>query len=217
MTAIRMNSEKTLEKLLSIAGPALRDSTPPAPSILETQGRLGAELYGLLCRRNGFYVFESALHMLPLGFGKGMDLETWNSSGLWRQEFGNKADGLLFFAEDLFGTQFALRDDRVLLFDPETGEAKEFASDLCEWSGRILDDYEFLTGYPLGHAWQESHGALPRDRRLVPKVPFVLGGAFELENLYLADPVEAMRFRGDLAHQIQNLSDGEQVRLKILD
>jgi len=212
-----MKSDQHLAKLLSIAGPPLRGSTPPKPSILAKQGRLGAQLYDLLCRRNGFFAFESSLHVLPLGLGKTMDLETWNSAGLWRQEFENQANGLLFFAEDLFGTQFGIQDDRVLLFEPETGEVTSFATDLDEWSRRILDDFEVLTGYTLGHAWQEVHGVLPQDRRLVPKVPFVLGGAFALENLYLANPIEAMRFRGDLARQIQNLPDGTQIRLKISD
>jgi hypothetical protein len=167
-----------------------------------------------LRQRNGFFAFESALHLLPLGRGEGMDLETWNSPDLWRREFGDRADGFLFFAEDLFGGQFGLRGDRVHSFDPETGEAELFADDLSDWSARILADYRVLTGYPLGHVWQERHGALPRGRRLVPKIPFILGGAFEVENLYSAEPAEAIKFRGSVARQIHDLPDGTRVRLR---
>jgi hypothetical protein len=50
--------------------------------------------------------------------------------------------------------------------------------------------------------------------RLLPKLPFVLGGEYNLDNLYLANSVEGMRFRGSIARQIQNIPDGNKVVLK---
>jgi hypothetical protein len=51
----------------------------------------------------------------------------------------------------------------------------------------------------------------------MPKVPFVLGGAFALDNLYAANTVESLRYRGDIAGQIRSLPDGTRIRLRILE
>lgn len=206
---------KGLEKLLSIAISPLRFSIAGIPRLLAEKGVRGQEVYSMLTKKNGFFVFESALHILPIGLGRGMDLETWNSPSLWRLEYGDMADNLLFFAEDAFGFQFAIRDESVVCFDPETGRTAEFASTLEGWADLILSDYEVLTGFPLIHDWQERHGSIPADRRLAPRIPFVLGGEYSLANLYLADPVELMRFRASIARQIRDLPDGAPIKLKI--
>jgi hypothetical protein len=81
----------------------------------------------------------------------------------------------------------------------------------------LLDDYETLTGYPLAHEWQRQYGALPEGKRLVPKMPFVTGGAFDVANLYAEDAVEGMRARGNLAMQINDLPDGTRIRYRIVE
>ena len=47
----------------------------------------------------------------------------------------------------------------------------------------------------------------------MPKVPFFLGGAYSMENLWAGDAVEGMRFKADLAMQTTNLPDGTQIRI----
>jgi hypothetical protein len=201
-----------LDKLLQIASPALAPAAPSVPADLLAQPGAAA-LGDLLGRRNGFYAFESALHVFPVGSEGTQDLAGWNAPGLWRDAYGGLADGLLLFAEDLFGGQFALRDGEVVTFEPETGEVEALARDLEGWARALLDDYELLTGQPLAHAWQRRHGPLPAGRRLLPKTPFVLGGAYEVENLYPLEAVQGMRLRGDIARQLKDLPDGARVRL----
>ncbi|HKJ51573.1 MAG TPA: SMI1/KNR4 family protein, partial [Gammaproteobacteria bacterium] len=70
---------------------------------------------------------------------------------------------------------------------------------------------------PLAHQWQVIHGQLPARKRLVPKIPFVAGGEFSIENLFLIDAVEGMKYRADIAIQIKDLPDGTQVKLNIVD
>jgi hypothetical protein len=84
-----------------------------------------------------------------------------------------------------------------------------------EWVDKILTDHNFLTGFPLAHEWQIRHGVLPSGSRLLPKVPFVAGGAYEIENLYSLESVKGMRFRGSIARQIADLPDGAKVRFEI--
>lgn len=168
--------------------------------------------------QNGFYAFESALHVFPdRSTGSELGLDQWNSPQLWRAKYEDMAEGLFFFAEDIFGFQFCIRGGDVCTFNPETGDVEPLARDLHEWAEKILSDYNFLTGYPIGHKWQLIHGPIAPRTRLTPKIPFVLGGKFETENLYARDVVEAMRFRGHLAIQIRDLPDGSQIEFQITD
>jgi hypothetical protein len=234
-----------LQKLLSIAGSPICGPVANLPaSLKEMAGRSADSLIDLLKEHNGFYAFESALHVLPSNclnsgitigddqplpsngtlllshdeqgraIGCPMDLERWNMRQLWRKEFGIAAEGLLFFAEDTFGEQFALLDGRVLRFNPESAAKEEFALNLNEWAERILADYSYETGYQQVHDWQLQNGPLQTGNRLIPKIPFIMGGAFEVENLFALDAVKAMRYRADIWKQIRNLPDGTPVQLK---
>jgi hypothetical protein len=51
---------------------------------------------------------------------------------------------------------------------------------------------------------------------LIPKVPFVLGGEYSVDNLYDADAVSALLYRGDVAAQIRHLPDGATVKLRVV-
>jgi hypothetical protein len=209
-------------------------------------GSLADELVELLQERNGFYAFEHALHVLPsncvnskveLGtevdqvqtgrlllsqddqgrpVGRPMDLERWNMEMLWRSEFGTATEELLFFAEDVFGEQFALSRGKVWRFNPESGERNEFAPDLDEWAKKILADYSYETGYELAHNWQQQHGQLIEGQRLIPKIPFIIGGNYEADNLFALDAVKGMRYRADICKQIRDLPDGAPIQLKVL-
>jgi hypothetical protein len=173
-------------------------------------------LRGVLGVCNGFYAFESALHVFPVGGdAMHMGLEHWNSPALWRFEYEDLAEGCWFFAEDVFGVQFCLKDEHIASFNPETGEVEPVADTLEEWAAKILKEYDCLTGYSLAHAWQQKNGALKPGMRLVPKVPFVLGGEFRVENLVVMDAVKGMRARGSLARQIRELPDGARIQYVI--
>lgn len=174
------------------------------------------ELVSILSVRNGFYIFESALHFLPSKTSLlSVGIEEWNRPNGWRAEYGKLSDGCLFFAEDIFGGQFCIESNRIWQFDPETGERVLVGASFDEWAKNVLNDYEIMTGYPLAHAWQEINGVIPEGMRLVPRTPFVLNGEFALSNLVLMDSEKSMRIRGNLARQISGLPDGAQISFKI--
>ena len=87
------------------------------------------------------------------------------------------------------------------------------ADSLEGWARRLLQNYELETGWPLVHEWQKRHGPLPRGKRLMPKTPFFLGGEYKLDNLWAGNPLEGMRFKGDLATQTRDLPRGTKVKL----
>lgn len=209
----------SIDKLLSVAGLAhLGGWALGDDRLLSRYNDLGRMLAVLLQKRNGFFAFESALQLLPLGSSNdAITLGFWNERSTWRAEYGNLIrDDILFFCQDAFGYQFALDASTVYHFDPETADLKQMASSLEEWAAKLLGRYNFYTGYELAHQWQTRHGALNIRQRLIPKVPFVLGGAFDVSNLYAGDIVEAMRFRASLAKQIADLPEGTPATLKIV-
>jgi hypothetical protein len=208
-----------ITRLVGIGRQAL-SSTPVTihSEVVSIDERLGSELVSLLTLKNGFYAFESALHVLPSMPAEGeYGLEEWNTSATWRADYRGLADGCFFFAEDVFGVQFCLLEGIVMTFDPETGDRSVIASSVLEWASKILDERDMLTGYPVAYEWQRQNGAIPRGSRLIPKTPFVLGGEFEIENLFLLESARAMRSRANLALQIKDLPDGTTVVFKIVD
>lgn len=144
-----------------------------------------------------------------------MTLEAWNNHALWKDEFDGLADEVFCFAEDVFGVQFAVEGDKIVTFDPETGDRHGFADGIDEWAGMIVDRYRPLTGFPLAHEWQLTRGPLEPGHRLLPKVPFVMKGEYSVENLYASEAVIGMRARGSIATQIRDLPDGTVVNLVV--
>lgn len=214
-----MNTNVSMEKLLSIASKPLSER-PVSVNLpdFDRHGLLAEELLELLRQRNGFYAFESALHIFPAApFEREITLGRWNSYGLWRHNYGSLAEDMLFFAEDVFGNQFCLHDDQVCFFDAETGKLDAIGRHISEWVEKVLSEFEVWTGYPLAHAWQVKQGCLPVGYRLMPKVPFVLGGDYALENLCAISSVSGMKTRGNLARQIKELPDGAAVEFRIIE
>ncbi len=109
-----------IDKLLSISSGPIRDPVAGA-SFLDRWGSLGRELAELLRRKNGVYAFESALQVRPLQSEvPPLGLVEWNAPELWKGEYIDDLDSVLFFAEDIFGCQFCIRGDQICSFDPET-------------------------------------------------------------------------------------------------
>ncbi|MFC4455290.1 hypothetical protein [Deinococcus sonorensis] len=198
--------------LLSIASAAL--TSEPPTDIPGGPFHLRDELLAILADRNGFYALEGALHVLPASAGES-GLIHWNSHDLWRGAYGELADGLLFFAQDVFGNQFALREDGVVLFNVETGDQELVATTLAGWAEAVRAE-DYWTGWSLAHAWQVRHGALPVGKRLLPVQLFVLGGTFDIANLRAVGAVDSLRFRGDVARQIKDLPDGGRIHLRVV-
>ncbi len=154
------------------------------------------------------------MHVFPVEPASTETLETWNAADGWRAAYGGMAKGLLFFAEDVFGGQFALRGDDVCTFDPETGDLARMATSLEDWAGQVLDRYSVLTGHPLAHDWQIAHSPLEPGKRLVPTVPFVIGGDYVVDNMRAVDAEESMRLRAELALQIRHIPEGAEIRIR---
>jgi hypothetical protein len=210
---MRASGRTSVEDLVSIGGESLALRPSVAPDMLAAYA-LGPELFCMLQLKNGFYAFESALHVFPAASTDVMTLEEWNSGPLWRGHYGDLAEGLLFFAEDVFQDQFCISEKGVLRFNAETGETTPLADSIEDWARIILRDYSQETGWSLAAKWQGLQGPLVPGKRLMPKTPFFLGGEYSLANVWAGDGVEGMRFKASLAVQTRGLPDGSAVRLQ---
>ncbi len=208
-----------IEKLISISSNSFsQKQVKLAPDLLVIAGNLGKELSLFLSKKNGFFAFESALRVFPSGKSKfSLSIQDWNSEGLWRKEYAGLADGCLFFAEDIFGGQFCIKNNIICSFDPETGHLDQIADSFEGWAKELLADYNIWTGYSLAHEWQKINGVLSSRQRLIPKIPFVCGGQFELDNLTAINVISGMKSRANLAMQIIDMPDGAQIEFNIIE
>ena len=208
-----------LKKLLENSSPSINKHIPSlTKEVISMSGKLSSELLEMLRLKNGFYSLESALHVFPAqSTEQEYGLNEWNSDKLWRNSYNKLKDELLFFAEDIFGGQFCIYNDRIYQFDPETAVLEYMADGLEEWARKIIQDYDYYTGSSLANEWQKNNGLVPKNNRLAPKIPFVMGGEFSLENLYLTESVTGMRARANIANQIKNLPDGKKIHFEITD
>ncbi|AVF37732.1 SMI1/KNR4 family protein [Rahnella sikkimica] len=204
------------QKLLSICSGDLSSIKGNKDLLPASESPLFAELIDFLEDKNGAYAFESALHIYPYETVEDdIGLAEWNDRALWIDSYDGMADGSIYFAEDIFGNQFCIKDDGIYTFDPEIGEFDKLAGNINEWCGMILKNYNFLTGYSIAHSWQKEKGQIPVGYRLVPKIPFVAGGVYEIENLYLEKSYIAMKTRANLARQIKDVPDGGSIQFNL--
>ena len=205
---------KHMKKLIDIASGALS----PSPIVSEAGPLLGSLLEEILSEKNGFYAFESALLVRPFSSATApLGVVEWNDPSGWKRKFDADLSSEIFFAEDVFGEQFSLRNDGVFKFNPETGEIELVAKSLDAWAEKVLEDYAVHTGQPLAHEWQKQHGALPKGCRLAPKQPFVAGGEYVVANLASMSDIELIEFRAQIANQIANLPERAQIQIEISD
>ncbi|MDI3359360.1 hypothetical protein QQF21_12250 [Lelliottia sp. V89_10] len=128
-----------VKKLVSICGDELSTKHANHNCSVLTSSSVCEQLKELLAVKNGFYGFESALHVFP----------------------------------------YESTDEEIGLLD----------------------------------SWQKLHGAIPPGHRLVPKIPFVTGGEYDIENLYLECTYKSLIARANLALQIRDIPNGNSIKM----
>ncbi len=195
-----------------------RARAPLGPSITLSLGADDgplAELARLLSEVNGFTAFNAGIQVFHAGArGIGPELGQWNHRATWRYTYGELTDRLFFFAQDLFGVQFAIDNrEHVVRFDPETAERDHIGPSLEDWAAWLLEEPDVRGAHRYATAWQDIHGALEHTTRLIPLRFFTLGGSYDHDNIVVRDAVTCMRIRGPLARQMHDLPDGARVNL----
>ncbi len=171
---------------------------------------LGPTLEPLYSRCNGGYLISKSLLIRPARtIGDVRGVMEWNQPELWKFCF-EKIDlsNVVFFAENVIGEQFCVKKKKIYLFDPETGEFTLKAKNIEEWARLIFHQTKDNTLWPIAQRWEKENGEIPDGKRLVPYVPFIGGGEYEISNLFPAPDYERMRIGGQIATQIADLPAG---------
>lgn len=189
-------------------GRGTRRSTMQLPD--PALGRLLDEHDGLAAFDGGLRIFGETDRDLP-------SIDTWNRQDGWRATYGDLADGVRIFAEDVFGNQFGFSDGRIVRFLSETGERQMLADSFDEWLELMFRDPPLELSLDMLRSWRRQGNAVRLAEHLCPKLPFVAGGRFESENLYVVDRYASIQFKGDFATQIKNVPDGGRIRIKTID
>lgn len=175
-----------------------------------------AELGTLLSRRNGFFAFNAGIQVYRAGEpGLGPELQHWNTASTWKDTYGGLGDGLFCFGQDLLGRQFAVQDtNHVVVFDPETAERTPVGESLEAWAAWLWDDPDINGTRGYATAWQDQHGPLTPNQRLIPMRFFTFGGSYGFDNIAVKDAHVCMRIRGPIAQIIKRSADGTVLRLR---
>lgn len=174
------------------------------------------ELVSFYSSQNGFYAFENALWIYEYDSKKTYSLEKINNLEFIKK-YQEKVGNFISIGSDAFGNQFVITNCGYFLLDLETGELDFIAENLENWANAILADYSYLTGFPLLHDWQHQNNALQSNMRLGAKTPFILGGEFNVKNLFEVDVIELIKFKSKLFTEIESLPPGSEVEFKIID
>jgi hypothetical protein len=201
-----------LKKLISLGGNSLIEIPNSFDcKLLDVNKKIENELINIYKTKNGFFAFFNALHFFPINHNSQyIGFEQWNEYSTWRSAYGSLANDCKFFAEDLFGNQFCILNESICFFDAESGETDKIAGNFEEWAKIILEDIDFQTGAPLASQWTNIHGDIKPNERLSPIQPFIAGGDYSIENLYIENSVDSMLRKGEMAQVFSKLEDGEE-------
>lgn len=102
---------------------------------------------------------------------------------------------------------------------PEDCYCKVIAANRAELDA-LSGDQEFLQDWYMSTLVSLANnqcGPLTEGRKYCLKIPGVLGGAYGGDNFASAPQIELVRFSGDIARQIEELPDGAQISLRVVE
>jgi hypothetical protein len=199
------------------------DPPPLDPAVCEVLGPSGAA--GTPHRRlleicNGAFLYGRALHFFgACARPPWHSLAQWNARETWRDAYRDLTDGLIFFAEDAFGDQFAYtgRGGEVVVFEAELGKVVHAAPTFMLWIESILAAPESLLPIELLKGERAAGKNLQAGSQLFAYPPLFSVESREGVEIGHVDAIEAMRFRGQLALQVRDMPSGTQVKIEIDD
>ena len=219
-------STRLITGLLAQRDPAF--DPPPfdgatAEEILGASGRLLTPHRRLLELHNGGYFHGHALHVFGACEGPAWhSLRAWNATATWRDTFGDATDGLVFFAEDAFGDQYAYtsvpgQSGSVVCFEAELGRVVPVANSFLDWLEEMVERPSSALPVDVVVAQTTAERRLHAGTHLYAWPPLFAAESRDGVSVGHVDAVEAMRFRGELARQIRNVPAGTQVKIDLGD
>jgi hypothetical protein len=162
---------------------------------------------------NGGYYYNRSLHIYSVGDEDGFN-NILNVNDLLKKEYNKIIKNEFFFAQEIFGNQFGFSPDGIVFLNIETGEKSILGKNFDSWYAEIINDLDYYTGRNILRDWNTIHGPLDYNMRLCPAIPFVIGGEYEVDNLYQSIFPNFLLSNANIAQQIYDLPEGAPVVLK---
>ena len=210
-------------RLLGARDPAFDPPPFSAAVAEEVLGPSGAMLTPhrrLLELVNGTYLHGHALHLFGACEGPAWhSLRAWNAPATWRHSYGGRDAGLLFFAEDAFGDQFAYNGvgGEIVVFEAETGRVTECMPHFVAWLEEMVERPGGLLPIEVLERERARQQLHQPGTQLFSWPPLAAIESREGVSVGHVDAVEAMRFRGQLAERLGALPPGTQVEIDFAD
>lgn len=115
----------------------------------------------------------------------------------------------------LLGDLILERQGSFWFLESETAKLERIASSRRELLERLDDEENKYLGSSFIAKLSKQGFELADGQCVGFRIPTILGGAFDIKNVYAADPYERIAFLGDVNEQIKDLPDGQRVRLVV--
>jgi hypothetical protein len=180
---------------------------------------LPPELIDLLKRTNGFIRYSGGLHVRGVcNSPEWHSLEAVIDGALALSKAYPAVEHTdIPFAQDCVGDQFVLRRNKVCKLFSETGEIENYDMDLSQFlEDAASNPVEFLGLEPLLGLEQDG-GSLQPGQLIHVYPPFCTAESGNGVSLKPVPVEEALKYLSDLANQITNLGEGDQLEIKVID
>lgn len=169
----------------------------------------------ILKSNNGGFFFQKSLQIYSyLKESNFCNIETVNNT--LNKEYQDLYKGLIAFGQDIFGNQFSFdTTGNVFLFNIETSERSPITGSFRDWISIMAEDLDYYTGIKVAEVWYSKKTNMDYNQRLCPKIPFVAGGEYNIDNLYAETFPRFIEVNANIAKQVYNLPDGTKVEIKI--
>mgnify|MGYP001546136526 CR=1 FL=1 len=165
---------------------------------------------------NGGFFYNYSLHIYAVSTSFEFH-DIFKINEIIKESFGKIIKNDFYFAQEIFGNQFGYCDEGIVFLNIESGERNIIARDFDEWMEILNKDLDYFTGRKLVESWNKFNNAMKPNERFCPKIPFVIGGKFEIENLFLQAFPKNILANANIATQIYELPDGTPIKLKIIE
>lgn len=193
---------------ITYQGPPIDD-----PEIFD---RLPQPLRDLLLQVNGYIQQGGGFHVRGACSEPGWHSlrEVWTGDLALSRLFPAVQESDVPFAEDCFGDQFLLREERVFMLHAEIGEVEEVAEGLWPFLQGVQENAVEALGLEPFVAYLEDGGELEPGQLLAVRPPFcTMEAEEEGVSLRPSPAADRLRFLSRLAAQIGGVADGEEVEI----
>jgi hypothetical protein len=172
------------------------------------------EYFSFIKMRNGGYFCNYGIQFYSIS--DQIDYQSiFYLNDLLRNEFGSIISDMFFIGQDIFGNQFGMKKKGYYLFNIETGDIEFLAKCFDDLLEVIYYNLSYYSGKELIAEWVMRNNKFIASDRFAPKIPFVLGGDYTIDNIYSLNCILNIRNNANIAKQVHNLPDGTNFKIEI--